>query len=281
MTQTTRNPSPESTTLVLGGTGKTGRRVAARLTARGLPVRIGSRSGTPPFDWDDRSTWEPVLQDVRSAYVVYYPDLAFPGAADTIREFAAAAVASGVRRLVLLSGRGEEAAQLSEQGVRESGAQWTILRSSWFNQDFSEDFLLEPVRSGEIAIPAGGVAEPFVDCEDIADVAVAALTEDGHAGRIYELTGPRLLTFTDAASEISKATGREIRYVPVSRAQYASVLAQHVPAEHVTMLTDLIVNVTDGRNAHLTDGVRRALGRAPRDFAEYARDAAVSGVWAA
>jgi uncharacterized protein YbjT (DUF2867 family) len=267
------------TTLVLGGTGKTGRRVAARLTARGLPIRIGSRSGEPPFDWHDRSTWAPVLRGVRSAYVVYYPDLAFPGAAAAIRAFAEQAVAAQVRRLVLLSGRGEEEAQVSEQGVRDSGAEWTILRASWFSQDFSEDFLLEPARSGVIAVPAGDVPEPFVDCEDVADVAVAALTEDGHAGQTYELTGPRLLTFADAADEIAKATGREVRYVPVTPEEYASELGQFVPAEHVAALTDLFVNVLDGRNAHVTDGVQRALGRPARDFTEFAREAAAGGVW--
>jgi uncharacterized protein YbjT (DUF2867 family) len=267
------------TTLVLGGTGKTGRRVAARLTARGLPIRIGSRSGAPPFDWHDQSTWSPVLRGVRSAYVVYYPDLAFPGAAAAIRAFAEQAVAAGVRRLVLLSGRGEEEAQVSELGVRHSGAEWTILRASWFSQDFSEDFLLEPTRSGEIAVPAGDVPEPFVDCEDIADVAVAALTEDGHTGQTYELTGPRLLTFADAADEITKATGREVRYVQVTPEQYASELAKYVPGDHVAALTDLFVNVLDGRNAHATDGVQRALGRPPRDFTEFAREAAADGVW--
>jgi uncharacterized protein YbjT (DUF2867 family) len=267
------------TILVLGGTGKTGRRVAARLTARRLPIRIGSRSGEPPFDWHDWSTWEPVLQGVRSAYVVYYPDLAFPGAATAIRAFAEQAVAAGVGRLVLLSGRGEEEAEVSEQGVRDSGLEWTILRASWFSQDFSEAFLLEPTRSGVIAVPAGDVAEPFVDCEDIADVAVAALTEDGHTGQTYELTGPRLLTFADAADEITKATGREVRYVPVTPERYASELAKYVPAERVAALTDLFVNVLDGRNAHLTDGVQRALGRPPRDFTEFAREAAGAGLW--
>ena len=200
------------TTLVLGGTGKTGRRVAQRLIARGVPTRIGSRSGSPRFDWDDATTWEPALQDVTAVFVVYYPDLAFPGAAETIRAFATTAVASGVGRLVLLSGRGEEEAEVSERAVQESGADWTILRASWFAQNFSEHFLLEPVLGGVIALPAGDVAEPFVDVDDIADVAVAALTEDGHAGQLYELTGPRLLTFADAADEIAKATGRDIQY---------------------------------------------------------------------
>ncbi|MGW0593586.1 NAD(P)H-binding protein [Streptosporangium sp. NPDC002607] len=276
----TENTHEKSTTLVLGGTGKTGRRVVERLTARGLPVRVGSRSGEPPFDWEDQATWAAALRGVGSVYLVYYPDLAFPGAADSVRSFVSRAVGSGVRRLVLLSGRGEEEAQVSERTVRESGAEWTILRASWFCQNFSEDYLLEPVMGGEIAFPAGDVAEPFVDAEDIADVAVAALTEDGHAGELYELTGPRLLTFADAAAEISKATGREIGYLPVSPGEYAAGLVEHgVPAGYAAQLAGLFTDVLDGRNAHLTDGVRRALGREPRDFTDYAREAAATGVW--
>jgi uncharacterized protein YbjT (DUF2867 family) len=267
-------------TLVLGGTGKTGRRVVERLSARGLPTRIGSRSGEPPFDWEDRTTWAPALRDVESAYVSYYPDLAIPGAADAVRSFAELAVENGVRRLVLLSGRGEEEAQRSEQAVRDSGAEWTVVRSSWFSQNFSESFFLEPVLAGEVALPAGNVAEPFTDADDIADVAVAALTDDGHAGKLYEVTGPRLLTFAQAVEEIGQAAGREIRYVPVSIEQYASALAEHdVPDDLVQLLTYLFTEVLDGRNAHLTDGVQRALGRVPRDFADYAREAAATGVW--
>lgn len=272
------------TTLVLGGTGKTGRRVAERLEARGLRVRVGSRSGEVPFDWEDQTTWAPALQDVGSVYVSYYPDLAVPGAVAAVRSFADRAVEAGVRRLVLLSGRGEEEARRAELAVQEigeeAGAEWTIVRCSWFSQNFSEDYMLEPVLSGEVALPAGDVPEPFVDAEDIADVAVAALTEDGHAGQLYELTGPRLLTFEEAVGEISQAAGREIRYVPVSVEEYASVLAEHdVPAEFVSLLTYLFTEVLDGRNARLTDGVRLALGREPWDFRDYARDAAASGVW--
>jgi len=267
-------------TLVLGGTGKTGRRVARRLRARGIPVRVGSRSGQPPFDWGNRVTWAPALRDVNSAYVSYYPDIAAPGAVDTVGAFARLAVGRGVRRLVLLSGRGEAEAQRAEQAVRDSGADLTILRSTWFSQNFSEDYLLEPVLSGELALPAGDTPEPFVDADDIADVAVAALTQDGHAGQIYELTGPRLLTLAEAAAEISKAAGREIRYVSVSAEEYAATAArQGVPGEVIDLLTYLFGEVLDGRNADLADGVRRALGREPRDFTDYARDAAASGVW--
>lgn len=268
------------TTLVVGGTGKTGRRVVERLEARGLPVRVGSRSGEPPFDWEDETTWAPALRDVRTMYATYYPDLAVPGAADTVRSFAELAVESGVRRLVLLSGRGEEEAQRAERAVQEVGAEWTIVRSSWFNQNFSESFFLEPVLGGEVALPAKDVREPFVDANDIADVVVAALTEEGHGGRLYELTGPRLLTFAEAVGEISRAAGREVRYVPVSVEQFASTLSRDgVPPEAVELLTCLFTEVLDGRNAHISDGVRRALGRQPWDFAEYAREAAATGVW--
>jgi uncharacterized protein YbjT (DUF2867 family) len=270
----------KTTTLVLGGTGKTGRRVAHRLAARGLPVRVGSRFGEPPFDWEDEATWMPALRDVGSVYISYFPDIAVPGAVEAVRSFAELAVGSGVRRLVLLSGRGEEEAQRAERVVQEAGVGWTIVRSSWFSQNFSENYLLEPILDGEVVLPAGDIPEPFVDTDDIADVAVAALTEEGHTGQIYELTGPRLLTFAEAIAEISQASGRKIHFVPIAVEQYASVLAeQDVPAEYVWLLTYLFSEVLDGRNAYLTDGVRRALGREPRDFADYARDTAATGVW--
>src|ERR671920_413001 len=275
----TENTQEKEMTLVLGGTGKTGRRVAARLQARGLPVRIGSRSGEPPFDWQKPDTWATALDGVSAAYVSYYPDVAIPGAPEVVRAFTELAVQSGTRRLVLLSGRGEEEAQRAEQAVREvgdgAGVEWTIVRCAWFMQNFDEYFLLEPILSGEVALPSGDVPEPFVDADDIADVAVAALTEDGHAGEIYELTGPRLLTFEEALGEISKATRQMIRFVPVSLEEFEAVLAgEQVPAEIASFLTYLFGTVLDGRNAHLTDGVRRALGREAKDFSDYARDAA-------
>ena len=211
--------------------------------------------------------------------MTYFPDLAIPGAAATVGDFANLAVKSGVRRLVLLSGRGEDGALLGEQAVRDSGADWTM-RSSWFSQNFSEGFFVDQVMNGEVALPAETVQEPFVDADDIADIAVAALTNDRHAGQLYELTGPRLLTFPQAIEEIARAAGREIRYVQVSPEQYASMLAElYVPAEFVTLMNYLFTEVLDGRNAHLTDAVQRALGRPPRDFADYARETAATGIW--
>src|SRR5215208_5802236 len=276
----TEKAKQEQTTLVLGGTGKTGRRVAQRLEARGVPTRVGSRSGEPPFDWEYRATWTLALHDVESVYVSYFPDLAVPGALAKVRSFAELAVESGVRRFVLLSGRGEEEAQRTELAVQEAGTEWTIVRCAWFMQNFSENYLLEPILAGEVVLPAGDVPEPFVDAEDIADVAVAALTEAGHAGELYELTGPRLLTFKEAVGKIARAAGREIRFVPISVEEYSSMLAKHeVSAEFVSLLTYLFSEVLDGRNAYRADGVQRALGREPREFADYAGDAAATGVW--
>jgi uncharacterized protein YbjT (DUF2867 family) len=266
-----------TTTLVLGGTGKTGRRVATRLPH---DVRIGSRSGQPPFDWTDDATWAPALKGVDAVYISYYPDVSFPDAAPRVTAFAKAAAAAGVTRLVLLSGRGEPDAEPAEQGVRDAGVEWTILRCSWFMQNFSEHFLHEPVLEGVIALPAGDVREPFLDVDDLADVAAAALTQSGHAGRIYELTGPRLLTFADVAGELSAATGREVRYLPVTPEEYAAAAAKAgVPAEEIEPLTELFVRVLDGHNAHLSGDVERVLGRPARDFTGYARSAAAAGAW--
>jgi uncharacterized protein YbjT (DUF2867 family) len=266
--------------LITGGTGKTGRRIAHLLAARDIPVRIGSRAGAPPFDWERRATWAPVLDGARAAYIAFHPDVALPGAAETVAAFAEQAVAAGAERLVLLSGRGEEEAQRAERAVRAVAPAATIIRSSWFAQNFSEDFLLEDILGGTVALPVDGVREPFVDADDIAQVAVAALTEDRHAGELYELTGPRLLTFQEAVAEIGSAAGRELRFVAVRPEDYRAALdAQDLPAEVAGLVMYLFREVLDGRNEHLTDGVRRALGREPRDFRDYAAGAAASGVW--
>jgi uncharacterized protein YbjT (DUF2867 family) len=205
-----------------------------------------------------------------------------PGATDAIKALVVQAKLKGVKRLVLLSGRGEEEAQACEQIVQESGVEWTIVRASWFNQNFSEGAFVDMVLGGAITLPAGGQVEPFVDVDDIADVAVAALTEDYHNGQVYEVTGPRLMTITDVAADLSRAIGRDIAYVDVPHEAFVSEVANSgAPKDVVWMLDYLFSTVLDGRNAHLTDGVQRALGRPPKDFADYARDVAATGVWSA
>jgi uncharacterized protein YbjT (DUF2867 family) len=263
--------------LILGGTGKSGRRVAARLPR----ARVGSRSGSPRFDWEDATTWGPVLEGMEAVYISFHSDITFPGAAEAIAAFARRAVASGARRLVLLSGRNLPEAERAERGVTESGAEWTVLRASWFCQNFSEEFLQESVRAGEFALPtAPGRTEPFIDLEDLADVAAAALANGDHAGHIYELTGPRPLSMDEAAAAIGAATGREIRFTAVSAEEHTRLLTgQGLPPEPAALLTGLFADVLDGRNSSVTDGVTRALGRPARDFSDYVRTAAAGGAW--
>ncbi len=270
----------EQLTLVIGGTGKTGARVAERLKAMGRTVRIGSRSAIPSFDWDREDSWSAALEGVTSIYITYSPDLAMPGASDAIEALVRHAKQAEVTRLVILSGRGEPEAQACEQIVLQSGLEATVVRASWFNQNFSEGAFIDMVLAGTITLPAGNTPEPFVDVDDIADVAVAALTEDGHDGEIYEVTGPRLMTMHDIAADLSEATGRTITYVDVPHDGFvAEIESSGAPKEVVWMLDYLFSTVLDGRNASLTVGVERAIGRMPKDFAQYARETAASGVW--
>jgi uncharacterized protein YbjT (DUF2867 family) len=284
MEQAMNIPSPQTRSpgrvLVLGGTGKTGRRVAAGLEERGIPVRIGSRGAVPPFDWNNEGNWDAILQGVDAVYITYAPDLAMPGATDAIRALVRRAKSLGVRHLVLLSGRGEAEAQACERIVQDSGLKWTIVRASWFYQNFSEGAFTEMVLDGRITLPVGATREPFVDVDDIADVVVAALSEPGHAGQLYEVTGPRLMTFGDVASELSHALGRTVEFVEVPHDAFiAAARESGAPQDVIWMLDYLFSTVLDGRNAHRADGVQRALGREPRDFADYARDVVASGGW--
>ncbi|PSH66294.1 MULTISPECIES: NAD(P)H-binding protein [Phyllobacterium] len=266
--------------LIVGGTGKTGRRVAERLIARGVPIRIGSRRASPAFDWENPESWAIALEGVSAAYITYYPDLAVPGASDAVGDLARLAVRKGVKRLVLLSGRGEPEAQRAEQALQASGADWTIVRASWFMQNFNESMLLGPILAGEMSLPVSSVREPFVDADDIADIVTAALTDDRHVGQLYEVTGPRMLTFAEATAEIAKASGRTIDYRTITAEEFMQGLEQEqVPADIAALVNELFTVVLDGRNEYVTDGVQKALGRKPRDFADYARETAATGIW--
>ncbi|MFD3441026.1 NAD(P)H-binding protein [Streptomyces sp. NPDC058685] len=269
--------------LVLGGTGKTGRRVVSRLRQRGHEARVASRKGPTRFDWNDENTWEPVLEGVGAVYLV---DSQLNDAAVSLSSFSKLAVSGGAERLVLLSARdwvvpdGEEKLPC-ERAVRESGAQWTILKPAWFAQNFGEDpFFRGQVTDGDVVMSAGEGVEPFIDAEDIADVAVAALTEDGHGGQAYELTGPRLLSLRTVVEEIARATGRDIVYHPVPPAAFeAYAVRQGLSQEYAALLNMLYGWIGENRFAELADGVQRALHREPRDITDYIGTTAATGVW--
>ncbi|MEU9781039.1 NAD(P)H-binding protein [Streptomyces phaeochromogenes] len=276
MTENTRN----ETVLVTGASGKTGRQVAESAKAAGFGVRAASRSSEVRFDWYDSSTWAEALRGADAAYLAYTPDIGAPGAAENIAALARLAQELGVRRLVMLSARGERQAEPAERALRQSGAEWTVVQADWFFQNFSEGLLLEGVRSGEFVFPAGEVKVPFIDTRDLADVVVKALTDSSYAGRTLEITGARLLTFREAMAEITAAAGREIRYVPVPTKEYGAILAGFgLPPEEVAFMEEVFDGLLDGGNARSTETVGQVLGRAPRDFTDFARELAATGVW--
>ena len=266
--------------LVIGATGKTGRRVVEGLRGKGLSVRAVSRSTEIVFDWNNQATWAEALEGITSAYVTYQPDLAWPGAVDAISAFLSTAKTAGVSHVVLLSGRGEEEAEAAEQALQASGLDWTVLRASWFMQNFSENYMRDELLAGSLTLPVDNTKEPFIDADDIADVAVAALTEPGHRNRLYELTGSELFSFSDAVSQIAEATGRELSFYPVSFAQYEVLLReQMIPDDLIALLRYLFTELFDGSNATVAHGVEEALGRKPRRFADFLRKAADEGIW--
>lgn len=266
--------------LIIGSSGKTGMRVSERFDSNGLNYRAGTRHSEIPFDWYDTDTWQKALHGINSVYIVFSPDLAVPGAPAIIKTFVKVAKICGVKHLVLLSGRGEEEAQNCEKIVMDSTLDWTIVRSSWFAQNFSESFFLEDIIRGQVFLPVGEIKEPFVDIEDIADIVFAALTDEKHKGLIYEVTGSKLLTFREVFTEIETSTGRRIDYQQISMDDYVKFMSEaSVPQDTIALIQYLFTEVLDGRNASLTDGIQRALGREPRSFQEYAITTAETGVW--
>lgn len=277
---TTPNTSDLATVAVIGGTGRTGRRVADRLCARGVETRVGSRAGAPPFRWEAPETWEPVLHGCAGAYVAYAPDVSHPDALETLGALAERARRCRVGRLVLLSGRGEYGARHAEEAVRAAGVPTAVIRSSVFAQNFSEHFFRDAVIDGLIAVPAGNVAEPFLDLEDLADVAVHLLTAPDLVEDTLELTGPQLVTFAEAAAELSTALGRPVIYQPVTVDEFVTgaVQAGVTPGEAET-LGAVFAQIFDGRNSSTTNTVEKVLGRPAGSFAGYVRRAATSEIW--
>lgn len=273
-----------NTTLVLGATGKTGRRILPRLRMQGIPARAASRSSTTRFDWSDPDSWDAALQGVSTVYVVP------PGVVGPAHGFVPRAEAAGVQRLVLLSGRGADRWGDSEFGrdmrdaedaVRGSSLEWTILRPNNFAQNFDEDVFHAPLLAGELALPAGAVPEPFIDLEDVADVAATVLAEPGrHGGQTYELTGPRALTFEEAVDLISRATGQPITYKQISPAEYTAALVEGgLSEEDAHHVAEMFVMMERGLLADPTDGVTAVLGRDPRTFEDYVLRTAAAGAW--
>ena len=267
--------------LVIGGTGKTGRKVASKLAEAGHNVRIGSRSASPSFDWNTPETWSEAMQGIDKVYITFQPDLAVPGAFEAIEELTKQAKLCGVRKLVLLSGKGEREAELCEQVVINSGLDHTIVRASWFNQNFSESFLLEPILGGFVALPQADIKVPFVDTEDIADVVVETLLNDQHNGNIYQLTGSRILTFKDAIQEIAKATNRNIAFQPITIPEYTKAMKeQGIPEDFVWLVEYLFSEVLGNPGiSEMTNDIENVLGRPPKDFLDYVNETAATGVW--
>ncbi|MEV7286237.1 NAD(P)H-binding protein [Streptomyces sp. NPDC093252] len=277
-TQSTQN-APIRTLVVTGASGRSGRRVADAARAAGLTVRPASRAHG--FDWYDRTTWADTLRGADAAYLAHPADVGAPDATRAVGLLAREAVELGVRRLVLLSGRGEEQARPTEEALRESGADWTVVRGAWFMQNFSEGQLADELRRGELVFPAGGVREPFVDLRDVAEVVVAALTSgDTYIRRAVDLSGGRLLSFGEAVAEIAAATGRPLTFRSVPAPAYREALTGFgLPEEEAAFLVEVFEGLLDGRNAYLSDGVREVLGRAPRTFEDFVRESAAEGVW--
>ncbi len=267
--------------LITGGTGKTGRRIVDRLQKLGHKVRIGSRSAQPSFDWNQSNNWREVLEGIDKVYITYQPDLAVPGAKEAITELVRQSKIAGVKKLVLLSGKGEREAELCEQIVINSGIDYTIIRASWFNQNFSENFLLEPILEGIVALPQAHVKIPFVDADDIADVAVEIFLNDKHNGNIYELTGSELFTFKEAVDVIAAASNREIAFVPMSLEDYSNVLREMQLPEDFVWLIDYLFTVVLGNpdNSIVTNDIEKVLGRAPLTFKDFADKVSKTGVW--
>jgi uncharacterized protein YbjT (DUF2867 family) len=270
----------EKKILVIGGKGKTGSRVVERLIKLDKIVRIGSRSEEPSFDWENSKTWNGALEGMDTVYITFQPDLAVPGAKQKIEKFTSLAVTLGIKKMVLLSGKGEKEAELCEQVVQNSGADWTIVRASWFNQNFSESFFLDPIIAGHLALPKAEALIPFVDADDIADVVVEALLNEKHNGQKYELTGPRLLTFEQAAEEISTSTGRNIKFDSITLEEYSKMLKEfEIPADYIWLINYLFTEVLVKKNSIITNDIEKVLGRKAKDFMEYVKETAATGIW--
>ncbi len=270
------NSTDTNQVLVLGATGKTGSRVAERLSAHEVSVRTAARSGADArFDWDNQATWEQTLRGTTGLYLVS-PILRIDFAG-LVGRFLDQAERAGVRHVTYLSAYGMEhaPAEVALRAVEldlaaRSSLTSAVIRPAWFMEDFSETFL-QPVND-EITVPAGDGAEAFVSVEDIASVAAVTLTNpEQHAGRAYAPTGPQALTMDEAAQLISAAARRAITYRDTDREGWiAAMVSTGIPAEYAQVLRPLTATVADGNGARPNSDVLEVTGTAPVTFAEFA-----------
>ena len=267
--------------LVIGGTGKTGRHVVENLTDLGHHVRVGTRSNEPQFDWDDVSTFGPALKGMDRAYIVYYPDLAVPGAKEAITALVSAALKEGLEKVVLLSGKGETEAEACEEIVAHSGLNYTLVRASWFNQNFSEGAFRDYILAGHMALPMPTASIPYTDTKDIADMVTKALLDDSLNGETLTVTGPTKLTFEEVAAIISSKLGRTIQYQAISMEEFkAGLVAAGLPESFIWLLGYLFTEVLGhSENQTISHDVERVLGRKPVSFEEYVDNMITDGVW--
>jgi len=267
--------------LVIGGTGKTGRRVVEGLNELGHNVRVGTRSANPSFDWDKPETFAPALRGMDKAYIVYYPDLAVPGAKEAIKKLTETALKEGLEKVVLLSGKGETEAEACEEIVANSGLNYTLVRASWFNQNFSEGAFLDFILAGHVALPMPEAEIPFVDANDIAEVVTKVLIDDAYNGKTITVTGPRKMTFEEIVAEMAKGIGKEIVYQPITIEEFkAGMKDAGLPDSYVWLFGYLFKEVLGNPdNQVVSDDVEKVLGRKATDFREYVQKTVATGVW--
>ncbi|WP_299336306.1 NmrA family NAD(P)-binding protein [uncultured Psychroserpens sp.] len=267
--------------LVIGGTGKTGRRVAENLVQLGHNVRVVGRKTNPAFDWENTDTYDAALKDMDRAYIVYYPDLAVPGSRDAISSLTEKALEAGLEKVVLLSGKGETEAEACEEIVANSGLNYTLVRASWFNQNFSEGAFLEFVLNGAVALPMPEARIPFVDANDIADVVSKVMVDDTYNGQTITVTGPQKRTFKEVVEIMAEATNKHIQFIPISIDEFKEGMRKAgLPDSYVWLFGYLFQEVLGNpENQDVSHDVAKVLGRPAIDFESFARETAATGIW--
>ena len=271
------------TTLVIGASGTTGRRVVARLVAAGHGAKAASRHATPVpgaapvrFDWYDPSTHADALAGADRVYLIPPPADSDPAA--VMVPFLRQARAAGVHRAVLLSSsaipEGGPAVGSVHRALPDLIEQWAVLRPSWFMQNFTgtHAHALSIREHGSILTATGSGRVGFIDAEDIAAVAVQALTGEHAPDTDLILTGPEALSYDDIAAIMTKVTGRLVVHRSLSYEQMRDRLAAEIPEEFAAMLADLDRAIAAGSEDRVTNSVQRLTGRPARTFRAFLED---------